>query len=466
MSWCCPKLLDKEPVMTPATRLLAILAALLSSLTVSATGPEAIARYRFQPGQEITYRCSSVFKYGEGKTAGEHGSQSDWTIWVVRVNKGDSFHLVLREKNTFSQTFQGKKFDQPPHARIVYADVFTDGRVRMNKTIQYQGHPGTLFPRLPRDAAQIKSGWQSAQCGDRTSFKFVQSKGGFVFEAIRHSPMDKIYLSSNKSKYTYDSARGFVTRAESENTQGYGFNGKGSGTTELVSVKMMEPASVQAFADAADKYFAALAAYEDKTEAADKAEPKQAKDLLDKAVYGLKTAAAGIDNKDFKSNLTEKITQHERMAKYHLDSAERRAKVLGKPAAEFETTDIDGKKVKLADLRGKVVVLDFWYRGCGWCVKAMPQMNQLAEDFAGKPVAIFGMNTDRKEEDARFVIEKMALKYPSLKAQGLPQKFGVQAFPSLIIIDQEGKVHDIHVGYSPTLREDVGKEIRNLLASK
>ena len=140
--------------------------------------------------------------------------------------------------------------------------------------------------------------------------------------------------------------------------------------------------------------------------------------------------------------------------------------MVGKPAEAFETKDIDGKAVKLADLKGKVVVLDFWYRGCGWCIKAMPQMNGLAEDFAGKPVAIFGMNTDANEEDARFVIEKMGLKYPTLKAIGLPEKFGVQGFPTLIVIDQEGKVHDLHVGYTPTLREDVGRQIKALLEKK
>jgi peroxiredoxin len=137
---------------------------------------------------------------------------------------------------------------------------------------------------------------------------------------------------------------------------------------------------------------------------------------------------------------------------------------MGKPAATFETKEIDGKTVKLADLKGQVVVLDFWYRGCGWCVKAMPQMNQLADDFAGKPVAIFGMNTDRNEKDAKFVIEKMGLKYPTLKAEGLPERFGVQGFPTLIIIDPQGNVHDIHVGYSPDLREKVGKQIKALLA--
>jgi peroxiredoxin len=452
--------------MITTTRLLSMLVFFAASITAFAAEDESLPRYRFRPGQELAFRSSSEFKYGEGQNAGEHGSRSDWTAWVLRANADGSFRVVLREKNIFSRAFQGRKSDQPAQTRIVYADIFPDGRVLMNKTIQYRSHLGALFPGLPGDAAQAKLGWESVQDDDKTTFKPLELAAGFTFEGIRRSPMDKIYLSSNKSKYTFDATKGFVIRAESESTQGYGFNGKGTGATELVSVKMMEPAAIQAFAEAAEQYFTAAGTYDDETDAAGKAPPEKAKELLAKAVEDLRAAGAGLKNEELKAHLAEKAAEHERMEKYYLDGAQRRAKFLGKPAADFDTTDIDGKKVKLADLRGQVVVLDFWYRGCGWCIKAMPQMNQLAEDFAGKPVVIFGMNTDRNEADAKLVIEKMALKYPTLKAEGQPERFGVQGFPTLIVIDQQGRVHDIHVGYSPTLREDVGKQIRELLASK
>src|SRR5947208_2479860 len=94
----------------------------------------------------------------------------------------------------------GIKRDQPARTRIVYADIFPDGRVLMNQTIQYRSHPGALFPKLPRDAAQAKGGWESVQDDDKTTFKPLGPAAGFVFEAIRQSPMNKIYLSSSKSK--------------------------------------------------------------------------------------------------------------------------------------------------------------------------------------------------------------------------------------------------------------------------
>jgi hypothetical protein len=60
----------------------------------------------------------------------------------------------------------------------------------------------------------------------------------------------------------------------------------------------------------------------------------------------------------------------------------------------------------------------------------------------------------------------MGLTYPTIKADGIPDKFGVRGFPTLIIVDQQGIVRDVHVGYSPTLREAVAKKIDKLLASR
>ena len=73
------------------------------------------------------------------------------------------------------------------------------------------------------------------------------------------------------------------------------------------------------------------------------------------------------------------------------------------------------------------------------------------------------MNTDRKEEDALFVVEKMELNYANLKATGLPEKYHVQGFPTLIILDQQGVIRDVHVGYSPTLRDEVVQSVNQLL---
>ncbi len=440
----------------------------LAALAVAAAVPAAddMPRYRFQPGQRLTFHVTSEFKSGEGDSTSNRSQQSDWTVWVVRTNADGSFRLVLREKRTLKTTHGKQTYDLPEWTLLVYGDVFPDGRVTPNSTIRAYGHPNALFPRLPADAAGAKTGWKAVREDDSVLTFRPTAPGAARFTSTSESLFNKIYLLTNTTHYTFDPAKGFVTRNEWEDTQGYHGNGKGSGAIELAEIKKMDSEQLRAFAAAADKYFAVVAAYDDATEAAEKAKPEEAKAMLAKALDGLKAAEKEITQPDLHVDLAERIKQHDQTAKHALDSAERRAAVIGKPAAAFETTDMGGKKVNLSDLKGKVVVLDFWYRGCGWCIRSMPQLNEVAADFAGQPVALLGMNIDQKEEDAKFVMEKMSLKYPTLKAKGLPQKFGVSGYPTLIIIDRQGTVADIHYGYSPTLRADIGKAIRDLLAKQ
>lgn len=86
--------------------------------------------------------------------------------------------------------------------------------------------------------------------------------------------------------------------------------------------------------------------------------------------------------------------------------------------------------------------------------------------FSGQPVQILGMNLDENEKDARFVVEQMEIRYPTLRAIGLPEKYHVGGIPHLVILDREGKIADIHIGYAPTLKERVSQSIREILERK
>src|ERR1700722_7318284 len=110
--------------MSASARLLGCFAALAVTATVFARADEALPRYRFQPGQEMTFRSTSEFKYGDGDNAGAHSSHSDWTVWVLGTNPDGSYRLVLREKNGFSQIHGKDKHEQPAQTRGVYADLF------------------------------------------------------------------------------------------------------------------------------------------------------------------------------------------------------------------------------------------------------------------------------------------------------------------------------------------------------
>jgi peroxiredoxin len=190
------------------------------------------------------------------------------------------------------------------------------------------------------------------------------------------------------------------------------------------------------------------------------------KRALEKAEADLKAARRDLTRPDFQKQIDRLLGEHEQQAQALVAEVEGRGTVLGKPSPDWSATDLAGKRHALKDYRGKVVLLDFWYRQCFWCLRAMPQVKEIAARFKDQSVAVLGMCIDAREEDARIVVQKMGLTYTNLRAAGLPEKYKVRTFPTLIVIDQEGVVRDMHVGYSPTLKEEVVKTVERLLKAK
>lgn len=442
-----------------------------------------LPRYRLEPGMELSYEGSSTFRHQNGM----HVDEQETTAWVVRRNEDGSVRVVVRQGSRFTSTSRGpdkrltlnsltetlkgllkEQEKEPMDYNVGYFDLYPDGRIGPDAELGYRIQPASLFPRLPDDEAQAKDGW--SQRDDRMGQEYRYSalrpeEGGWVFHGERVGAENKIYGMTFDSTYHLDAERGSIRRIAQEFTQDYGFKGKGSGSIELTGVETRDADWLAAFAPAAERYFDASKAYIEATKGASKS-ADEAEKLLADAKAALEAAREAIDHPIFREQLDRQIANHDGMVGYYVDEVKRQAEVVGEPAADWELQGLDGQTHALADYRGKVVVLDFWYRGCGWCIKAMPQLNELAEQFAGRPVAILGMNTDRVEEDARFVCEAMDLKYATLlRAEELPEKYGVQGFPTLIVIDPEGIVRDVHVGYSPTLRADVAKVIEEHLPS-
>jgi thiol-disulfide isomerase/thioredoxin len=195
------------------------------------------------------------------------------------------------------------------------------------------------------------------------------------------------------------------------------------------------------------------------------AEPAQASELGSQGRALLEAAAKNATTEDVKQQFANALKEQDANFSYSLQSAKERADLLGKPAKAWQARDIDGKDWSLADLRGKVVVMDFWYRGCGWCMYAMPQVKQLTIDFKDKPVVFLGMNTDRNDDDAKFVVKEFGLPYAQIKAETIAKDMNVHAFPTMIIVDQLGIVRAFEVGWSPNLREKVTAKLEKLLNS-
>ncbi|MGF1573835.1 MAG: TlpA family protein disulfide reductase [Sumerlaeia bacterium] len=131
-------------------------------------------------------------------------------------------------------------------------------------------------------------------------------------------------------------------------------------------------------------------------------------------------------------------------------------KLIGKPAPDFELTSIAGETVRLSELKGNVIILDFWATWCPPCIEALPKMQNIQTKYADKPLKIITMNLDPEEN-----LEK-AVK-PLLERKGIDSltvligntdepssQYAVNQLPHVVLINADGIVERVFVGYEMT----------------
>ncbi len=113
----------------------------------------------------------------------------------------------------------------------------------------------------------------------------------------------------------------------------------------------------------------------------------------------------------------------------------------GMAAPNFSTTRIDGKPLNLADLKGKVVVINFWFIGCSVCLAHKPKLNELAVKFAGKDDVIFIAMTADHADDVKKYINKERSEYIQVAdAKRTLDMFSFAGYPKNIVIGKSGEI--------------------------
>lgn len=419
-------------------------------------------RYKLHVGLELDYEGESEVKFDEGSRL----SRSTWKLLVVRQN-ASGWRVFVRHGNQHQQKSNAADEPQFGKERVVLAwcDVTPDGRVADNPTLDFMLNVRALLPQLP-PARQAT--WQAENALTKVGEEFSQGPPAdaehLTIVDVRKDPIANVYAISEKFTISFDVKRGLVDHLEGEMKQDFG-SGSSTQTTRIAlkDVKRVDPNLATAVALEMADYFAVKREYDELTERAG-LEPANTVKLLAQAKANLEDLRAALITEVLQKQIDEDLARHDLIIKMSEKQAEGLAAVLDKPSPTWQTTDLDGGARSIEACRGKVVVLDFWYRGCGWCIRAMPQIKDVVAHYQGKPVEVLGMNIDDDEADARFVIDKLALNYPTLKAEGLPEKYGVRGYPTLVVIDPSGVVRAVHIGYTPTLAKSLIGTIDKLLA--
>ena len=191
-------------------------------------------------------------------------------------------------------------------------------------------------------------------------------------------------------------------------------------------------------------------------------------------------AWAGWANWEYRKQAAEKMLANaghaELVPAEPADSMYTSSKLIGKPAPDFSLQDLSGKKVTLADYKGKALLINFWATWCAPCKLETPWLVDLRNQYAPKGFEILGIDSEgddlkagdkegwtrNKAEVARFVKQEH-MPYPVLiDGDSIATSYGgLEAMPTSFWVDRSGKVVAAQMGI--TSKDDMEAKIRKAL---
>ena len=137
---------------------------------------------------------------------------------------------------------------------------------------------------------------------------------------------------------------------------------------------------------------------------------------------------------------------------------------IGSRLPDFSVEDLQGRKISSVDLRGKVVLIDFWATWCQPCKKEMPGYQKLLDRYGSRGFVVIGFKFDtmRDTEDPVLFAKEIGVKYPLTVATAeLKQKFGgIEGLPTTMLYDRQGILRKKVIGFEYT--EVIESELKPL----
>ena len=138
---------------------------------------------------------------------------------------------------------------------------------------------------------------------------------------------------------------------------------------------------------------------------------------------------------------------------------------LSGPAPDFSLKAKSGETVALSDLKGEVVMINFWATWCGPCRKEMPHLEALHQRYKDLGFTLLGVDVEDDERGALKYLEETPVSFEILFDPGnrVSEMYDVVAMPSTVMVDREGNMRYIHHGYQSGYENEYQSQIRELL---
>ncbi len=144
------------------------------------------------------------------------------------------------------------------------------------------------------------------------------------------------------------------------------------------------------------------------------------------------------------------------------------AEDISGPAPDFTLTSRDGQAVSLSELKGQVVMINFWATWCGPCRQEMPLLEQLYTRYESLGFTLLGVNVEENSKDADVFLKDTPVTFPILfdPENGVSKLYNVSAMPSTVLVDRAGNVRFLHHGYQPGYENEYQNQIRALVRER
>lgn len=130
-------------------------------------------------------------------------------------------------------------------------------------------------------------------------------------------------------------------------------------------------------------------------------------------------------------------------------------------APDFSVVTLDGRSLSLADLKGKVVLMDFWATWCGPCRESSPSLKRLAEKSKQDSFVILGVSADSDGAKLRDYLARENVGWPQYwdQARTIENLFGVRALPTFVVLDGDGRIVYTNTGWSSSRERELKSAI-------